>query len=193
MGSRKSFGCSTKATHLSLSLAGYISDKSYEVRARATKFHGYSDSRVADAPHLVFVALVSGLGAGSFPTMTKSASSHVNGGFWRRSVLRSSRSTSRDDVRRSSRRWSHVTFIGRSTALCVNLSNRRRAPRRTTSSMAGDALAVTRLRVLCEGVRLRISSVIGATVDPLQVSAHASPTTRIGPGLPRDVPSATGC
>ena len=59
----------------------------------------------------------------------------------------------------------------------MNLSNRRRAPRRTTNSMAGDALAVTRVRVLCEGVRLLISGAIGATVDPVQVSSSLWGTT----------------
>jgi hypothetical protein len=49
----------------------------------------------------------------------------------------------------------------------VNLSNRRSAPRRTTSSMTGEALAGTRVGVLCGDARLLISGTIGATVDPV--------------------------
>ena len=51
-----------------------------------------------------------------FSTTTKSPTSQVNGGFWRRSVFRRSGLLSSDEVRLSPCRRSHDTLTGRSTA-----------------------------------------------------------------------------
>src|SRR5678815_547910 len=60
---------------------------------------------------------------GALSRTTKSAASHVKGGFWRRSVLRwSVPATGREDARRSSCRRSHKTTTGSSAAFRVSPS-----------------------------------------------------------------------
>jgi hypothetical protein len=63
---------------------------------------------------------------------TKSATSQVKGGSWRRSLFRWSIWAGRAAARRSSRRRSHDTTAGSSAIFSLSASNRRRAPRRTT-------------------------------------------------------------
>jgi len=71
--------------------------------------------------------------SGARSNTTKSATSQVKGGFWRRSVFRwSVSSTGWEDARRSPCRRSHETTTGSSAVFRVSPSNRRCAPRRTT-------------------------------------------------------------
>ena len=70
--------------------------------------------------------------SGALSNTTKSAASHVKGGFSRRSVCRwSGSSTGWEDPRRSPCRRSHETTTGSSAVFRVSPSKRRCAPRRT--------------------------------------------------------------
>ena len=64
-------------------------------------------------------------------TTTKSATSHVNGGSFRRSLDRSSTGAGSSDALRLVVRRSQPTTTGKSAVLRVRASNRRKAPRRT--------------------------------------------------------------
>jgi hypothetical protein len=70
--------------------------------------------------------------SGGVSTTTKSATSHVKGGVFRRSPDRSSTGTGSDEVRRAVVRRSQLTNTGKSAVFRVRASNRRKAPRRTT-------------------------------------------------------------
>lgn len=95
-----------------------------------------------------FVALVvrpvEADGRGAWSNTTKSATSHVKGGFRRRSVLRwSVCATDCEDARRSPSRRSHETTTGSCAVFRASESKRCSAPRRTTipTGLGGEPLS----------------------------------------------------